>query len=213
MVTRKEFLSALSSATLAFPDNLAARRIVAGDLSMAEYHRLLVSLFHVAREVPSSTALAAARCPAGYEEARGALISYAARVGSHWTLLLSDLAATGYQGPDPRQEFADPVTEAYIAFNYYVAVSAPVARLGIIAVMDSISASFSSNYSAKLFQGLSLKPSQTSFFFRRDDGQPRESVSEALERVPMTALDWEWMIHAATTAAGLYKAIYDRAVE
>lgn len=218
MATRKDFLSALGTGTLSFPDNLAARRIVAGTLGLPEYHRLLSSLYHVAHTVPLSTRLAADRC----REDSGAspnctiiaetLQAHAERVSSHADLLLKDLLSSGYGGPDPRTAIPAPATEAYIAFNFYIAATFPVARLAIIAVMDAISSSFSGNYSAKILQGLGLKPSQISFFFRQEDASNRlEPITDVLERISLSETEWRWMTHAAATSARLYRDLYDAA--
>lgn len=213
MSTRREFLSALSTATLSFPDNLAARRMIAGTFGIADYHRLLLSLYHIARAVPDSTRLAAERCPAPLHRARTCLEGHARRVTPHPDLLSADLAASGYAGPPPENTAPGSATAAYITFNAALADTHPVARLAVIAVMDAISGSFSSNYIAKLLQSLRLRPSQISFFFRQEDPATRpEPVLELLEHLPLTGRDWQAMIDAADAAARLYRDVYSAAV-
>jgi hypothetical protein len=208
MTSRSDFLDTINDITLGFPDNAAAHRILEGSFTMSDYHTLLLSLFHTTHEGPSISALAASRCPWGYEPAREAMLRHAAEGGSHWRWILDDLANTDFQGPDPRSTFPGTEAQAYVAFNYYVAFKAPVGRLGIIAVVDSIARSFGANYSSKLFQCLNLKPHQATFFYRRDERE-REPVTDVLERLPMTEDDWQWMVNAARTAGTLYKQIYD----
>lgn len=213
MSTRRDFLSALSNATLSFPDNTAARRMIAGTFGMEDYHRLLLSLYHVAHAVPDSTRLAAARCPDSLPQARQCLEAHALRVAPHAGLLRTDLTASGYAGPAPENTTPDPAAAAYITFNATLAETHPVARLAVIAVMDAISGSFSGNYIAKLLQSLPLRPSQIGFFFRQDDPATRpQPVLDVLEHLPLTAGDWAGMIDAATAAARLYRDVYSSAV-
>lgn len=210
MTTRKDFIDALNDIMLGFPDNRSARRILTGEFEMSDYHGLLLSLFHTTYEGPAISALAASHLPEGFEDARQALLDSAALAGNHWRWILDDLNRTGFEGPDPRGTFPGTESQAYVAYNYYVAIKAPVARLGVLSVIDSIAATFGANYSAKLFQGLSLRPEQTTFFYRRpDDAAPRERLLDVLGRLPMTERDWQWTVNAARTAGTLYKAIYD----
>lgn len=214
MSTRRDFLSALSTATLSFPDNLAARRMIAGTFGRDDYHRLLLSLHHIARSVPVSTRRAAERCPAPLHLARAFLEDNASRVARHPALLADDLAASGYAGPPPQDTAPGVATAAYIAFNADLAEHHPLARLAVIAVMDAISASFSSNYIAKLLQGLRLRPSQISFFFRQENPAARpEPVLDLLEHLPLTGQDWLAMSDAAIAAARLYRDVYSGTVQ
>lgn len=208
MTSRKDFLDTVNDITLGFPDNVAASRILEGSFTLSDYHFLLLSLFHTTHEGPSISALAAASCPWGYEAAREYMLRHAAEGGSHWRWILDDLNSTEFQGPDPRATFPGTEAQAYVAFNYYVAFKAPVARLGVIAVVDSIAKNFGANYSAKLFQCLGLRPEQAKFFYRRED-RVLEPVTDVLEQLPMTEQDWQWMVNAARTAGTLYKQIYD----
>ncbi|MFA7429360.1 MAG: hypothetical protein WCZ23_04285 [Rhodospirillaceae bacterium] len=210
MTSRKDFIDALNDITLAFPDNQSARRILTGEFELSDYHGLLLSLFHTTYEGPAISALAASHLPDGYESARQALLRNAAQAGNHWEWILDDLTRTGFEGPDPRTTFPGTEAQAYVAYNYYVAIKAPVARLGVLSVIDAIAANFGTNYSSRLFQCLSLRPEQTTFFYRRPDhAAPREHLIDVLDTVPMSDRDWQWTVNAVRTAGTLYKAIYD----
>lgn len=210
MTSRKDFIDALNDITLAFPDNQSARRILTGEFELSDYHGLLLSLFHTTYEGPSISALAASHLPDGFETARQALLRNAAQASAHWEWILDDLARTGFEGPDPRSTFPGTDAQAYVAYNYYVAIKAPVARLGVLSVIDAIATNFGANYSSRLFQCLSLRPEQTTFFYRRPEtGGPHERLMDVLDTVPMTERDWQWTVNAARTAGTLYKAIYD----
>jgi len=210
MATRDDFTEAVNDITMGFPENAASRRILSGEFTLSDYHYLLLSLFHTTYEGPSISALAASHCPQDYEEARQALLRHAAKSSGYWHLVLDDLERTGFQGPDPRRTFPGTEAQAYVAYNCYVALKAPVARLAITAVVDSIASNFADSYAGKLSQCLGVEPEQVHFVHHRKD--PLLDVDEVtgiLDRLPMTARDWEWVVNATRTAGTLYKAIYD----
>jgi hypothetical protein len=204
------FLGAVTDAALGFPDNKLCRQVLSGQVTMQDFHEVLLVLFHTSSEAPNVSALAAANCPAEHDQARDYLLSHAARVKEHWRWLKADLAATGYEGPDPREIFPPPSCQSYVAFNYYVALKAPIARLAVISVMNAITSNFSQNYSTKLFQVLKLKPAQTSFFFR-GSATPDDDLTGLIRNLKLSERDWLWMSNAAKTAATLYRALYDTA--
>lgn len=210
MSNSTDFASALNDVTLGFPENAAARRILTGEFELSEYHGLLLSLFHTTYEGPSISALAASHLPDGFEPARDALLRNAAEAGANWQMILDDLEKTGFEGPDPRTTFPGTEAQAYVAYNYYIAIKAPVARLGVLSVIDTVATSFATNYSAKMLQCLSLPPDETTFFRERPEGRPdRPPLLDVLEALPMSERDWQWTVNAARTAATLYRAVYD----
>jgi hypothetical protein len=207
MASLDDVLKEITDATLAFPDNRLCRRVLAGQVSLADYHKVLVTLFHVSHEAANVSALAAAQCPIGMEDVRDYLLRHAERVRDNWRWVLSDLAATDYRGPDPRQGFPIPSVQAFVAFNYYIALRLPAGRLVIIAMLNALLSNFGQNYSAKLFQILNLKPSQASFFYRTqpsDDG-----LLDVLRQAPIPEIQWPAMANAARTAARFYTDLYD----
>ncbi|MBI4966541.1 MAG: hypothetical protein HZC25_00345 [Rhodospirillales bacterium] len=210
MAGMDDFVSAVNDAALAFPENKLCRRVVAGQIGLPDYHAVLQLLFHITYEGAAVSALAAAQCPPDREAVRAYLLHQADQVKDHWRWVLNDLEATGFTGTDPRQGFPSPACQSYIAYNYYVALRAPVARLAVIAVMNAIAGSFSQNYSAKLFQILKLKPSQASFFFRSSGAD--DELMAVIRATPMDGRDWLWMANAARTASTLYRAVYDTAM-
>lgn len=202
-----DVLKEITDATLAFPDNRLCRRVLAGQVALADYHRVLLTLFHISHEASNVSALAAAQCPMGMEEVRDYLLRHAERAKDNWRWVLSDLAATDYQGPDPRQDFPIASVQAFVAFNYYVALRLPPGRMAIIAMLNALLSNFGQNYSAKLFQILSLKPSQASFFYRTqaaDDG-----LMDVLRTAPISDCQWKGIANAARTAAIFYTDIYN----
>jgi hypothetical protein len=204
------FLGAVTDAALSFPDNKICRQVLSGQVTMQDYHEVLLVLFHTSSEAANVSALAAANCPVEQDLARDYLLTHAARIKENWRWLKADLAATGYAGPDPGSLFPSPACQSYVAYNYYVALKAPVARLAIIAVMNAITSNFSQNYSTKLFQVLKLKPAQTSFFFR-GGATPEDDLTELARKLKLSEREWLWMANAATTAATLYRNLYDTA--
>jgi hypothetical protein len=210
MSFRQDFIESVNATTIAFPDNATALRILNGAFSIADYHLLLLSMFHSSYEAPSASSLAAAHCPAEQASVRDLLLRNAIEGADHWQWILNDLEATGFTGPDPRHSFPITETQAYVAYNHYIASRSPAARLAIAAAVESISRSFGTNYSTKVFQCLSLKPSQTSFFFRKAESSTTlQTVLKAFDAAPLSDEDWRWVINATRTAGALYKAIYD----
>jgi hypothetical protein len=210
MSFRQDFIDSVNTITLAFPDNATALRILSGAFTMSDYHLLLLSMFHCAYEAPSASALAATHCAPEQAPIRELLLRNAIEGATHWEWILNDLKNTGFSGPDPRFSFPITETQAYVAFNHYVASRSSAARLAVAAAVDTIGRSFGTNYSTKVFQCLSIKPSQTSFFFRKDDSSTTLSaVLKAFDSVSLSDQDWQWVINATRTAGALYKAIYD----
>lgn len=202
-----DLLKAITDATLAFPDNKLCRRVLAGQVSLPDYHKVLLTLFHVSHEAANVSALAAAQCPIGMEDVRDYLLRHAERVRDNWRWVLSDLAATDYQGPPPGSQFPIPAVQAFVAYNYYIALRLPAGRMAIIALLNALLSNFGQNYSAKLFQILNLKPSQASFFYRTqamDDG-----LLDVLRQAPIPEAQWPAMANAARTAAKFYTDLYD----
>ncbi len=202
-----DVLKAITDATLAFPDNRLCRRVLAGQVTLPDYHRVLLTLFHISHEAPNVSALAGAQCPIGMEDVRDYLLRHAERVRDNWRWVLSDLEATDYKGPDPRDQFPIAPVQAFVAYNYYIALRLPAGRMAIIAMLNALLSNFGQNYSAKLFQTLSLKPSQASFFYRTqpsDDG-----LLDVLRKAPIAEAQWPAMANAASTAAKFYTDLYD----
>ena len=139
---RGTFEEAVETAIAAFPGNRFAGLIDAGQLTMPHYHRLLLMIFHQTFRAPQSFALAGAMMHGRQLEARNYLIAHAAEEHTHWQWALNDLDKTGYTGPDPRAAPPPPACAAYIAFNYYIALQHPIARLAIAAVLDHIRTHF-----------------------------------------------------------------------
>lgn len=202
-----DVLKAITDATLAFPDNRLCRRVTAGQITVGDYHRVLLTLFHISHEASNVSALAAAQCPIGMEGVRDYLLRHAERVRDNWRWVLSDLAATDYQGPDPSGEFPIPAVQAFVAYNYYIALRLPAGRMAIIAMLNALLSNFGQNYSAKLFQTLSLKPSQASFFYRTQSTE--DGLMDVLREAPIPNNQWPAMANAARTAAVFYTALYD----
>src|SRR5690606_29299265 len=114
--------------------------IDSGDFFMEAYHKQLLMIFHQTFEGPSTFALASAHCSTKYHEVRDYLILHSNEERSHWQWIISDLKNTGYIGPDSRTLFPKPACQAYLAFNYYIAMRFPIGRLGTAAVLESIGA-------------------------------------------------------------------------
>lgn len=214
MSDREQFLRIVQDAVDRFPANGMCRKLDSDQLTMADYHAILLMIFHQTYEGPSTFALAGAHCAPRLHEVRDYLLHHADEEKSHWEWVINDLRNTGYDGPDPRTLFAQPACQAYVAFNVYTAIRMPVARLAIAATLESIGATNGKRYAQKLCQHLGLKAQQATFFYGHGDtdiGHTAEILA-LLERQNLTPADWDWMCHAARTAGQLYTAMYDEAV-
>lgn len=210
MSYRQQFIDEINNIVLTFPGNTITKKINSSSFSMSDYHDLLLSMLLVSYEAPATSALAAANCPHTFTSIKNTLLQNATDGANHWQWILDDLAATGYQGVDPFDLMPSPATQAYVGYNYYIATRHPIARLGIIAAIESISRNFSSNYSSKVFQKLALKSSQATFFFRRNsETTSLETILRVLDEANISAQEWQWVMNATRTAGFLYRAIYD----
>lgn len=213
--TRDAFLRLVDEGVAAFPRNRICLLADAGTLTREDYHQILLMIFHQTFEGPSTFALAGAHCPPRYHEARDYLLHHADEEKAHWQWVINDLRNTGYTGPDPRTLFARPACQAYVAFNVYTAMRAPLARLGIAMVLESIGANHGKRYAQRVCQVLDLAPEQASFFYGHGDtdvGHSRELL-EVIDACGLGPEEWRWMGHAARTSAILYRAMYDEALE
>lgn len=214
MSTREQFLETVQQAVERFPRNRMCRRLDEGQLAMADYHAVLLMIFHQTVEGQSTFALAGAHCPPRLHEVRDYLLQHADEEKSHWEWVINDLHNTGYSGPDPRGLFPQPACQAYIAFNVYTAIRMPLARLAIAATLESIGAGHGKDYATRLCQRLALMPPQASFFYGHGDtdvGHTAEILA-LLDKQSLSASDWDWMCHAAHTAGRLYTVMYDEAL-
>jgi hypothetical protein len=213
MTDRATFRQAVADAVAAFPDNALCRRLDAGVITRADYHALLRTLFHQTFEGPATFALAGFHCDPRHVEARAYLMHHAEEEKEHWRWVINDLRASGDEGPDPRETFPGPATQAYVAFNVYTAVRAPVARLGIAAVLEGIGGRWGGEYGGRLCRSLGLGREQASFFLSHgelDKGHVEE-VFGVIDRADLGPQDWAWLAHAARTAGALYRGMYDAA--
>lgn len=171
-------------------------------------------IFHQTFEGPSTFALAGAHCNPKEHIVRDYLLHHADEEKSHWEWVISDLKNSGYKGADPRSLFPQPACQAYIAFNVYTAIRAPIARLGIASVLESIGASYGRMYAEKIQSILRLNDDQIYFFLGHGDtdvGHTKD-IFKILEETSMSSNDWEWMCHAAKNAGLLYTAMYNEAI-
>ncbi len=210
---KADFQHCVSAAIESFPTNAMARKIDAGTFTMADYHQLLLMIFHQTYRTPQSFALAGAMMDDKHIEVRSYLIAHAAEEQDHWKWALNDLEKTGYTGPDPRESLPSPAAAAYIAFNYFIALQQPVARLGIASVLEGLGATYSKEYAGKAARLLTLKPDQMVFFLGHSDTDVvhTEDIRRLLAGSDLTAQDWRWLSLAATTGGRLYRGMYEDA--
>jgi hypothetical protein len=187
------------------------RRLDDSSLRMKHYHALLTTLFHQTHNGPYTFARAAANCPWRHEAAKEYLLQHAEEERTHWRWMLNDLAATGYDGADPRSLPPHPSCQAFIGLLYHVAEEAPIARLAAAAVLEGIGARHGGAYGKRLLELLNLKSSQASFFLSHGttDRTHIVELKGVIQQCELVAAEWAWMNHAASTAGTFYRAMYD----
>lgn len=178
--------------------------------TMAGYHAMLGRLFH--QVVASANTLAIAGGNLGPDRivARDYLMGQANIEKSQWQRILDDLTATGYDGPELSQQFPGVETAAFLAFTYYVAQRMPLARLGIAAMLDSLSARLGKAYALKVLAALRLTPSEMSFLLGHGetDATRATNILDVLQRSHLSEAEWKDVVWAAEVAATLYENIY-----
>jgi heme oxygenase len=182
---------------------------------MADYHRLLLMIFHQTFNGPGFLAIAGANCTAAQQAARDYLIKHADEERTHWTWVVNDLRNTGYDGPDPRNRFPPEPCQAYISFNFHVAHRMPLARLAIAVMLESLGATHGKSYALKTCQVLGLHKDQATFFMGHSDTDVghTEEIWKVLEQCNLADTDWEYMAFAAETAFRMYYRMYEEILE
>ena len=208
------FRAIVEEAGAMYADNALFRKLDAGTFQMSDYHALLLALFHQVSESASSFALAAANLDFGRQwAAKSYLFKHAEEEKLHWKWIVDDLKNTGYAGPDPVSQMPSVEATAYIAFNFFAASRAPITRLAIAAVLESISPRFGRIYAGKAAAQLKLKANQMVFFVGHADADVGhvQEVFDVIAASGLTDSEWQAMEHAARTAGYLYRNIYERA--
>lgn len=215
MNEKTRFGEMLAESVRAFPENRMCRAVDGGELTMAHYHALLRMIFHQTFQGPSTFAFAGAHVPLKYFRARDYLLHHADEEKSHWEWVINDLRKTGFDGADPRDGFPPLACQAYIAFNFYVAMKFPLGRLGIAAVLESIGANYGKTYATKLITRLQLRPDQAVFLFGHGDtdvGHSKE-ILEVLDECDLPEEDWRSLTHCGRTAGIMYRDMYDQVLD
>jgi len=205
------FEQAVAAAVASFPTARLLQRVEVGAVEMHHYHAILATLFHQTYVGPYTFARAAVNCNWRHEAAKEYLLRHAEEERTHWRWVLDDLKATGFEGPDLRNEPPHYTTQAFIGLHYYMAEQVPIARLAIAAVLEGIGATHGAAYGSQLISALKIGRKQASFFLSHaeTDVVHTAELASVIKASPLTAEEWRWMSHAAETAGRLYRAMYD----
>jgi hypothetical protein len=197
-----------------FPQNEVCRRVDKNDFTIADYQKVLRMIFNQTHEAPVTFALAGVNCPPRLQTAREYLLHHANEEKSHWQWVVSALSKTGYQDTDFQSQPPLAACQNFVAFNYYVALKMPVARLAVAAVLEGIGAQYGRDYSKKICRLLQLSPEQAQFYVghAETDRQHIVDIWRVIGECDLTTDEWQWMEHAAQTAGRLYRAMYDEAL-
>ena len=208
---RAQFDDVVAEQVALFDQVRFLRRLRSGEITLADYHTVLCTLFHQTRSGPYTFAAAAVHCPWRHGAAKEYLLRHAEEERTHWRWVLDDLAATGYAGPSPLERLPHPSCEAYIAVNERIAREMPIARLAIACVLEGIGATYGTRYGKLLLETLQMAPEQASFFVShgQTDIAHTQDLATVLDECELLPEEWRWMCHAAEVAGGLYRAMYE----
>jgi hypothetical protein len=196
-----------------FRENALFKKLDTGRLEMADYHRILLTIFHQTYSGPLTFAQAAVNCPRDHFDIQAYLLHHAEEEKDHWLWIIEDLKATGYQGEDPRTELPPSSCLRYITLNHFVADKYPVARLGIAAVLETIGAKFGRNSFMKIKEVLGLGAHQVKFFFGHGDTDVAHTadIFKLLAKANLSDEDWKNIFYFAKEGAALYRGMYEEA--
>lgn len=208
--SRDEFGKVVDEVILKFEQTSSLKKLRAGDFGIADYHRLLVELFHQVYNSSGSFALAAAHMSADKESARSYLIKHAEEEQEHWKWIINDLRNTGFQGISPLQTLPPPKALAYVSLNYYLSTKMPISRLGIALMLESVGANFGEKYGSTLVEMLKLDRTKVSFFLGHGNTDVGHTADlwRVLENCSISPQEWAWMCAATRTAGQLYCDFY-----
>jgi heme oxygenase len=209
------FESTVNAQVEAMTHTPAWRKLAENNLTVEDYHKILLTIFHQVQESAATFSLAAGYLPPNRFEARSYLMLHAEEEKMHWQWVRSDLTNTGYAGADPATELPKPATAAYIAFNYSTAMRFPIGRLAIAATLESIGAKFGGHTARLLMTQLNLTPDQVRFFDGHGDtdiGHTKD-IFDVLENSQLTPDEWKNMCHIAEVAGALYRNMYTETMQ
>lgn len=206
-----EFWETVDSQIEQFLDCEVVRKLENGSITLVDYHRLLLTLFHQTYSGPYTFSLASSMCEWRHEQAKEYLLEHAEDERTHWRWVLDDLKASGYKGESPRNCHPHWSCQAYIGVNNHLAIEFPLARLAIAVVLEGIGARHGIVYGRKLLEQLELKPEQASFFLSHGETDKKhiEELKDVVGGLVLTDDEWGWMTHSARVAGQLYKGMYD----
>ena len=183
--------------------------------TMRHYHGLLKSIFHQVYFSSTSFAISGAMSSTSSVAVRRFLLHHAEEEMDHWQWILQDLKATGYKGPDPREEHAHWAAQAYLSYGVYLAFFNPTGRLAMAQVLEGISSAFGSKYGGKALENLKIPREHAKFFLLHgelDQGHARE-IGMLLENESLSPEGWSDLEHVARTTSILYKNLYNASME
>jgi len=198
-----------------FPQNRVCRKVDAGGFELADYHKILRMIFHQVQEGPFTFALAGVNCGPHLRKIKEYLLHHADEEKLHWRWVLNDLEQTGCPADAIESSLPLPACQDYLAFNYFVALKIPFARMAIALVLEGIGARFGAQYAARICRSLSLTPQQTQFYAGHGstDRQHILDLWQVIESHEFNDDEWQWLNHAAETAGRLYRRMYEEALE
>jgi len=210
-VERARFLKIVEKYVSTFTETKVIKKIFENKLTIDDYHRMLLNIFHQSRRGPLTFALAGTRVDLKHWGIQSYLLHHAEEEKSHWEWTINDLTKTNYSGEHPEKLYPTPATSAYVAFNYHIALNMPLARLGIALLLENLGANYGRRVAETLMKNLNLKSDQIVFIFGHGDTDVghSEEILKILDQAALGVKDWQDLAYAAETAGHLYCEMYN----
>lgn len=209
------FDEAIANQLRQFPDNYLCKRLEDGVFTMADYHAYLTVVFHQVYHSAGSFAVAAAHSTPKHQVIRDYLFKHAGEEFTHWQWVLDDLKATGGYPEKAKSRLPTAATEAYVAYNFWVAQRSPYGRLGIAAFLEGMSGLMAEQYIQKIIKQVGLKKEQMSFMRSHgelDKGHAAE-IREILVSANLSNDEWKVAAHCAQVGGALFRSLLNSASE
>lgn len=205
-MTQTDFQNAIDQFVKQFADSPFIAKVRTGKITREAYQQTLCSVFQQVYSSASTFSLAAAYCPAAHFSAKSYLMQHAEEEKEHWRWVLSDLKNTGYTGPSPQTSLPSANTAAYIAYNFWIASTKPIARLAIAATLESLGANYGARCAKRLQEVLGVAPEAVVFVHGHGDTDVGHTadIVRVLAEQNLSAEEWTEMTHVAGTAFTLW---------
>ena len=201
------FMEEVAEARAAATLQPGVERMLSEGLSREDYLRFLEQLYHVVWHFCPTMATAAARCGDENRELRYALYESIADEKGHEMWVLEDIAAIGGDPEAVKISTPEVPVRAMIGHNYYMAGNQnPWSVMGMVHVLEEISANYSSRVAAMVAKRLGITDGQGFHFLGSHGSLDEEHAGEFKKFIQHACLDAD--LKAITDSAKVNYALF-----